>query len=317
MANNQISLIGLGPVAASMGLALKSAKPDLLLVGTDRDRALAANMLKLGAVDRLERTPPAACREAGLVIVAEPLDDMAAIFQDIAGSLLPGSVVTDIAPLKADVMRWAEQHLPEHVCFVGGHPLIMAKVNEPPNPKLFSGVHYSLVTDSSTETQGVEVVTGLVELLGAQPYFLGAAEHDGLMAAVEELPQLLQLALLAVVSEAGSWRDNRRAASRPFINATANLGDDAALLVYTHRLNRSSLAQWVDLYQAALERLKMALKADDETAFQETVGELYETYHKWLHERQPGVWDSSPPPVKVDRGNLLSQLLWPGRASRR
>jgi prephenate dehydrogenase len=317
MADNQIALIGLGPVAASMGLALKNAKPDLLLVGTDRNRALAADMLKLGAVDRVERTPPAACRDAGLVIVAEPLDDMAAIFQDIAGSLLPGSVVTDIAPLKADVMRWAEQYLPERVCFVGGHPLILAKISEQPNPKCFAGIYYSLVTAPTTEAQGVELVTSMVELIGAQPYFLGVTEHDGLIAAVEELPQLLQLALLAALSEAGSWRDNQRAASRPFVDATANLGDDAALLAYTHRLNRANLAQWVDLYQAALERLKVTLNADDETAFQDVVEELCETHHKWLRERQPAGLESGAPPIEVDRGNLLSQLLWPRRASRR
>ena len=65
------------------------------------------------AVDRVERQPGRACRNADLVIVAVPLPAMRETFAAIAPHLQPGCLVTDTAFLKAPVMRWAKELLPE------------------------------------------------------------------------------------------------------------------------------------------------------------------------------------------------------------
>lgn len=312
MSNNQIAIVGLGPLSASIGLALRKARQDLLVVGTDRDQALATRMQKLGAVDRVERNPASACQDAGLIIIAEPLSDMATIFQNIAGVVPSGSVITDTAPLKTDVLRWAQERLPEHTFFVGGHPLVMAPLaDEQPRADLFTNTQYCLVPAANANQAVVEVVEGLVGLLGAQPYFLDAAEHDGLMAAVEQLPHVLQLALLAALSQAGSWRDNQRAASRPFVDATAALADSPELDIYTQRLNRENLVRWIGIFQEALAHIKLALLAEEEEAFKKLVTDLYETHQRWMHDRQVRAWESPVPQVKVDKGSIWRRLLLP------
>jgi prephenate dehydrogenase len=295
-----------------MGLALRNAKQDLTIVGTDRDWSLAQRMHKLGAVDRLERRPVDACKGSGLIILAEPLNDMETIFDAIASVALPGSVVTDIAPLKADVMKWATK-LPDTVSFVGGHPLILAKVGDQPHADLFNGVQYCLVPAMNATPQAVEAVSGLVALLGAQPYLLDAAEHDGLVAAVEGLPYMLQVALMTMLSEAGSWRDNKRAAGRPFVNATAALESDAAQEIYRHRLNRQQLALWIDAYQSALSKIKTELEAEQKDAFQARLTGAHRTRAEWLRDRKLGLVDTGVPRIKVEKPSFLNQLLWPGR----
>lgn len=311
MTNKQIAIIGLGPVAASIGLALRNAKQDLVVVGTDRDWGLASRMLKLGAVDRLERRPAGACKDSGLVILAEPLNDLPIIFEGIADAVVPGSVVTDIAPLKVEVLRLAQECLPGTVSFVGGHPLITAEPGDEPRADLFNGIEYCLAPAPNVAEQAVDVVSGLVAMLGAQPYFLDAAEHDGLMAAVEGLPRMLQLALLAALSEAGSWRDNQRAAGLSFINATAGLDDDAAHSAHACWLNRKNLGHWIDAFQEALSRLQDALLAEDDEDFAEQVAKLHDTRQQWLRDRRARAWEGSAGPVEVDKRNILSRLLLP------
>ncbi len=311
MASNQVAIVGLGPVAASMGLALRNAKQELSIVGTDRDWELAQRMEKLGAVNRLARNPAAACQGSGLIIITEPLGDIAAIFDSIAGAVSSGAVVTDIAPLKADVIRWAEASLPEGVSFVGGHPLVLAEVGNQPRADLFTSVQYCLVPAANATEQAMDVMSGLVALLGAQPYFLDAAEHDGLMAAVEGLPRLLQLTLLFALSRAGSWRDNQRAASRPFINATASLADDPALITHLCWLNRQNLALWIDTFQDSLSQIKAALQAEDEGLFKQYVSDLGEKRGQWLKGREAQSWDDTLPKVEADKRSVWSRLLLP------
>lgn len=311
MANNRIAIIGLGSVGASIGLALRKARQDLVIVGTDRDAELAGRMLKLGAVDRLERRPALACQEAGLVILAEPLQDMAAIMEGIAHALLPGCVVTDIAPLKTDVMRWAQELLPDNVSFVGGHPLIVAEAGNQPHAELFAGIEYCLVPAPNAGAQAVEVVSGLVALLGARPYFLDAAEHDGLMAAVEGLPHLLQLALMAALSEAGSWRENQRAAGRAFINATMTLDEEAEPSAYRHRLNRQNLARWIEIFQKTLGRIQAELLDEKDEPFKQRTVHLHDARRQWLHDRDIKGWERAAPPVEVDKRSIWKRMFWP------
>ncbi len=298
-------------MAASMGLALKNAKQDLVVVGTDRNADLAARMQKLGAVDRLERRPAHACKEAGLVIISEPFSDMPAILEGIAPDLSPGTVVTDTAPLKSEVMRWAEQFLPENVPFVGGHPLVAAQPGEQPRADLLTGAEYCLVPGPRATEQAVDVVSGLIGLLGAKPYFLDALEHDGLMAAVEQLPGFLQLALMATLSEAGSWRDNMRAISHPLIQATTTLGEDSAQSASVYRLNRQNLAHQIDAFQATLSQLKATLLAEEEETFNKRVTDLHAKRFEWLRDRGTSDLGGSILPIETDKRSVFSRLFLP------
>ena len=69
----QITIIGLGQVGASMGLALKAHNLDVRIVGHDKEIETAKEAHKLGAVDDVKYNLPASVREAKIVILAVPL----------------------------------------------------------------------------------------------------------------------------------------------------------------------------------------------------------------------------------------------------
>ena len=120
----RITIIGTGLIGGSLGMALKAARlPGLEIVGHDSDRGSATRAEKSGAIDHAEHNLPRAVSGAGMVIIAVPVLTVREVMQQVAPHLVKGTVVTDTTSTKAHVMRWAREALPEHVYFVGGHPM--------------------------------------------------------------------------------------------------------------------------------------------------------------------------------------------------
>ena len=117
----RITIIGLGLIGGSLGLALKESGVDEV-VGWDLARASVTRALKMGAIDKDGKTLAGSVEGAELVIIATPLLAMPDVMQEISPSLSPRCVVTDTGSTKTAVMEWAETYLPG-VDFIGGHPM--------------------------------------------------------------------------------------------------------------------------------------------------------------------------------------------------
>ena len=69
----RITIIGLGQIGSSIGLALKAHNVDVHLLGHDKDPQTAKESQKAGAVDDVKYNLPASVYEANIVILALPL----------------------------------------------------------------------------------------------------------------------------------------------------------------------------------------------------------------------------------------------------
>ena len=116
----RITIIGLGLIGGSLGLALRD--PTLEIVGYDTSHDSVSRALKMGAIDTASKTLAASVDSSGLVILATPLLAMPEVMKEITSSLPPDATVTDTGSTKATVMDWAQTLLPG-VNFVGGHPM--------------------------------------------------------------------------------------------------------------------------------------------------------------------------------------------------
>src|SRR3990172_2711027 len=98
----------------------------------------------------------------------------------IAEYLQESTVVTDTASTKAEVLRWAEQLLPSHVSFVGGHPMAGKETPgiDEAEATLFQGKAYCICPGEGATDQAVRSVIGLAQAVGAEPLFMDAQEHD-------------------------------------------------------------------------------------------------------------------------------------------
>lgn len=275
----RMAIIGLGLIGTSIGLALKqNARADLTIVGSDRDGMNASRAKKRGAVDATEWSAAAAVRDAELVVIATPIIAVRQVMQEIAPTLREGAIVTDTASVKGAVLGWAAAALPDHAWFVGGHPMAGGDRTGPDaaSAKLFVDERdrprpFIIVPPSDAPDAVVRTMIGFVGLLGAEPVFMDAREHDALIAGVSHMPLLLSIALFSVARNSPAWNDMAPLAGPAFRELTrlAKGSPEMALDIFEN--NRENLAHWLDRLQSEIGRYREMLQGDEKPLHEELV----------------------------------------------
>lgn len=287
---DRIVIIGLGLIGGSLGMGLKASKlRDIEIVGVDCERDAALGARKKGAVDSTERMAAEAVKRAQLVILATPLMTFPEVLQEIAPHLPEGCVVTDTGSTKAKVMEWAEHYLPRNVSFVGGHPMAGRELAgiDAATTTLFQEATYCIVPAMEASKSAVEVVVGLASSVGAKPYFVGAAEHDMLVAGVSHLPLVLSAALVGVVSRSPSWNEMAILASSGFRDVSRLASTDPGLSRGISLTNQSGMLYWLDGFIQQLNDYRTAI-AEKPEAFLQELAQVRDARDTWLlHQKQP------------------------------
>jgi len=266
----QTTIVGLGLLGSSIGLALRGTAASIEIVGHDKDSGAAKRAYKDGCVDRTEWNLINACDGADLVVISTALAEIKSTLAAIGLHLKEGCVVTDTASLKVPVLGWARQSLPATVHFVGGHPIIDKPVPDrlTPAADLLTGAVYCLIPDTDTPPEALQAASDLAEAVGARTYYLDAAEHDGLIAAVGQVPLLLALALQAMAAANPSRREMIYLSGVDFASVTQLLTRDAETLTEMCRLNAPNVTRWLDTVLSHLSYLRELLTKQDVEALQ-------------------------------------------------
>jgi len=270
MAVEKITIIGLGLVGGSIGLALKAAKlPNVHVVGHDLESDAMKTAQKVGAVDATERHLEGAVASARMIILAAPPLAIRLLLEDLAELAPEGSIITDVGSTKADVMRWAKEQLPAGVSFVGGHPMAGKEETgiEAADANLFKGRAYAVIP-STTATEGaVKSVLGLVSIVGAEPVFIDAEEHDQYVAAISHMPMILSTALFTLVRNSQAWNEISPLASSGFRDLTRLASGDPQMNHDICVTNAEGVVHWIDRLQAELRRYKDMVMDNHEELF--------------------------------------------------
>jgi len=318
MSHFTVTVVGAGVIGTSIGLALKQSKDPFWVVGHDRELANAQAGVKMGAFDKAEWNLISACEKADLIILAIPINGIRATLEAIAADLKQGVVITDTARTKAPVLAWAGELLPEHAHFIGGDPIVhpTGSGHEHATATLFRDTLYCLTPGPAAEEQAVQLVVGVVNMLGAKAFFLDVVEHDGLVTAIEHLPTLLSAALMNVLSEQKSWREARKMAGGLFAGVSGGAIGEPEAISNDFLVNRDSLKHWLRVYIEQLNHIQLLLEeaGDGDERLVEWLDKAIVERHNWLVDYQKG--DFSDPELvtaKIESPGLMKRLIGIGR----
>lgn len=264
----RIAIIGTGLIGGSIGLALKGAKLNgLEVVGFDLDRSTAGEAKRRGVVDRNAPSPAEAVRDAKMVIIATPPLAVSSVMQEISENLAEGTVVTDTASTKVEVRRYAQEFLPEHVSFIGGHPMAGKEVQGIKNADatLFQGAAYCVIPSPQASEGAVKSVLGLVSVLGAEPLFIDAEEHDQYAAAISHMPLVASTALFSLVRNSPAWGDIAPLAAGGFRETTRLASGDPRMSHDICATNADAVVHWLDRYMEELRRFREMILTNRKT----------------------------------------------------
>jgi prephenate dehydrogenase len=279
----RITIIGMSPVGASIGLALMRARlRNTEIIGTSVDRNSLTTAAKMGAMDKAVSRLRNAVEGAQLVIIDTPLTETRDALELVADTAPDGCVVTDTGAAKVRVLEWAKDALPPNVSFVGGHPLTktpLASLDDA-SATAFEGVDYCLIPSANAEGEALRTVVGLVERLGAKPLFLDAKEHDSYAAAMTYLPIVLSSAFVTATTQAEGWREMHRLAASEFAEVSRYAGNDPLDNEVASRASPEELVHWLDKMIATLYSYRNQIKEDSDGLLDAFI-KAWEARAKW------------------------------------
>ena len=301
----QITIIGLGQVGTSIGLALAEQK-SIKRVGHDKNYETARAAHKAGAVDETKINLPASVIDANIVLLCLPLSEIRETLKFISDDLQDGTVILDTAPAKAKVAEWVNELIHQGRYYVGLAPAAGADYLhgndlgvEAARVDLFKNGLFLVNAPHGTPGEAVKLATDLIELLGAQALFTDSVEADGLLASTHVLPQLAAAALLDATVDQPGWVEARKIAARPYATATAALAyhDEAKSLGDAAIGNRVNVLRVLDAYMSSLQKLRDEIDHGDNHSVAEFLDDAVKARDRWLHERTKADWQNPGTPT--------------------
>ena len=261
-------IAGVGLIGGSLALACREKGVVSEIIGVGRGEKNLQDAVALKVIDSYTLKIEDAVKGADLVILATPVKSLASLAEEMASSLSPGAIVTDVGSVKGPVVK-IEDLIPPAAHFVGAHPIAGNERSgvKAASPALFKGARCILTPTSKTHPDALNRVHALWEMAGSHVIIMDPARHDRIFAAVSHLPHLVAYALVntlldlekseeGVISySAGGFRDfTRIAASHP------EMWRDICLM------NRENIIEMLEKYEATIERLKSFIKSGDADA---------------------------------------------------
>ncbi|MDM7273422.1 prephenate dehydrogenase [Sulfurihydrogenibium azorense] len=274
-----ILIIGLGLIGGSLALSLKKEGYKGKIYGYDLNESRIKKALELNAIDegfnRLENVP---WNDIDLVILSTPVKTFADIANKIKPFLKDDTVVSDVGSVKGDLVVKLYEILKPHV-FVGVHPIAGTEKEGIENAvaDLFKNARL-ILTPLGEDKEKIEKVEKLWKDIGSKTEVMDPHLHDFVFASVSHLPHAIAFALvdsLITLSKetgidlfkypGGGFKDfTRIAASSPTIWKDIFLE------------NKENILHTIDVFLNSLEKLKNAIKEEDEKKILEILSESRE-----------------------------------------
>ncbi len=256
-----IALIGIGLIGGSLALSLRN-DPDNRIIGFDVredfiDKALTRGIIHAGTTDL-----QTAVREADVIFIATPVENIYTIVDKLATlSLKHGVIISDVGSTKQGIVDYASRCVPRGVTFIGGHPMAGSHKSgvEASSDRLFENAYYVLTPSAQTSSDAVEKLTKLLECTNAKIVVMDPAEHDRVVGAISHFPHIIAALLVNLVGRYN--RDNEwhhRLAAGGFRDITRIASSNPRMWRDVLINNREHLLQIADDWRSALDEV-MAL----------------------------------------------------------
>lgn len=255
-----VTIIGVGLVGGSAGLAIKAHEPTIRVAGVGRRRSSLDAALAAGAIDTAHLDAAEAAGQSDLVILATPVGAFERHLRAIAGCLKKRAVVTDVGSTKAVVVRMAERVLGKSGPFVGSHPMAGSEHKGVAFARadLFIGATCIITPTAHTPPALAGRVEKLWKSLGMYTVRMTPAAHDRAAARVSHLPHVLASLLMLLPAKA-----DLRIAATGFRDATRLAGGDPEMWRDILLTNRKKILAAIDSLDESLVQLRDLLQLAD------------------------------------------------------
>lgn len=257
---DRLAILSPGLIGASVARAARDRAAAQEIVIWARRPETRAELASQPWCTRTADTPAAAAAGASLIVIASPVDAIVPLLRQIAPSLSPAALVTDVGSVKAAVCSDAAAITP---AFVGSHPMAGSEKTgwRHATSDLFQGRTTFVTPLPNTSPAAADRLAAFWRALGSTAVTVAPDVHDRIVAHISHLPQLIASALCSYLAGAApAWGAYAGGGLR---DTTRIAGSDPALWQTILAANRAEVLGAVRGLQQELARCEAALSAGD------------------------------------------------------
>jgi prephenate dehydrogenase len=260
-----LTIVGVGLIGGSIGLAAKKKGLAETVIGVGRQQATLERARTLGAID-VCLDLAGAVRQADVAVFCTPVDVIASQVVAAAKTCSTRTLLTDAGSTKEAILCDVERLMPQGITFVGSHPLAGSEKHGPEHAdaNLFENRVTIVTPTERTSEAAIERTVAFWTALGSRVKIMHPSAHDQAVAVTSHVPHLMAAVLASALPDtlrdlaAGGFRDTTRVAA-----------GDPAIWTGIFEQNCGAVAQALERLDAEMSRFRQALANRDWSALRQ------------------------------------------------
>ena len=272
MAFQKITIVGVGLLGGSLGLAIKQRKLAAKVDGYVRRSASISECEQFGVVDHATRDIERAVENADLIILCTPLSRMRELSEQMLPALKPGAIVTDVGSVKASVVQELETLFAKaNAHFIGSHPMAGGEKTGVSASKadLFENAVCVVTPTPQSNASAVETVENFWKSIGSRVVKLSPETHDELVSRSSHLPHVIAAELANYVLSPTHAKEQALLCANGFRDTTRIASGSPEMWRDISLANQKNLSRVLGIFIEGLEEFRHALDSGDTKSIEE------------------------------------------------
>ena len=263
---NSVTIVGVGLIGGSIGLALRDRGLAKGVVGVGRRQTSLRTARRVGAVTNTTIDLAKGVAEADLIVVCSPVGKIVEHVRLAAEHCPEGTLITDAGSTKRAIVDELDGTLPRGCRFLGSHPLAGSEKSGAAHGQadLFDGRVTILTPTANTRAEDFDLLEAFWSALGSVVVQMSPTEHDQALALTSHLPHALSAVLAATLPE-----KLFRLSGSGFCDVTRLAAGSAELWTQIFAQNRQNVLAALGRFDEELCRFRRALESGDAAAMED------------------------------------------------
>ncbi len=283
----KISIIGMGLLGGSLGLAAKHRGVASHVAAYVRRESAIQEVIDAGAADSVSLRLEEVVADAELIILCTPLGQMVDLTRKIVPYLKPGAILTDVGSVKEAIDREIPPLLDEtDAHFVGSHPMAGSEKTgvHAARDFLFENATCAVCPPNQLPAEILEKVTSFWKQLGARVLVMSSSDHDRAVARISHLPHAVASSVARLGLDPEGHPLQRELGATGFADLTRVASGSPEMWRDISMQNQIHLADATDGLIEVLKQFSDLLRSSDEAGIEDFFKVAKNLRDTWLRE---------------------------------
>lgn len=257
-----ITVVGLGVVGGSYAMALRELNPKGLF-GVDVNPDTLRKAENMGIIDRGYTKAEEPLKKSDLVIICIYPGQIRDFIYDNINYFKKGTVITDTAGVKTELIDEINSIIPESVDFIFGHPMAgrEKKGLDFASREVFKNANYIITPTERNHAENINLIEELAMKIGfSRTVRISPEKHDEVISYTSQLPHAIAVALINSESFDNSTGSFIGDSFRDFTRI-ASINEELWTELFFK--NNSNLVKQIELFEEKLSIIKNAIVKKD------------------------------------------------------